>query len=230
MLFLHEVHRLVGTRWRDFEAAMRDDFRAVLARGDDARLLWYFHQAHGTGLSYTVVTITAFASAQAWYEFARRVQLGDLQGFATELDGLRHSVDGKLLLPTPWSPMQDVDFARIDGAPADHEPSLYMEDTGWPFEGKLDEYVQALGEWYAPMVANSALIDVQAFLQPAHGAGRRREVVLVQKLKDDNQLLRLLTYEEPKSYPADSWMTKALTLRDQWESRLLRTAPWSPLW
>ena len=65
---------------------------------------------------------------------------------------------------------------------------------------------------------------------PRTAPGHGREVVLVQKLKDDNQLLRLLTYEEPESYPEDSWMTKALTLRDQWESRLLRTAPWSPLW
>ena len=141
MLFLHEVHRLVGTRWRDFEHAMRDDFRAILAKGDEARLLWYFHQAHGTGLSYTVVTVTGFTSAQAWHDFARRVQQGDLQGFATQLDGLRHEVRGKLLLPTPWSPMQEVDFARLDAAPAEHEPSLYMEDTGWPFEGKLDDYV-----------------------------------------------------------------------------------------
>src|SRR5205823_3609100 len=152
--------------WRDFERAMRDDYRAILTKGDDARLLWYFHQAHGTGLSYTVVTVTAFTGAPAWHDFARRVQQGDLQGFATELDELRHEVRGKLL----------------------------------------------------------------AFLQPAAGAGPRREVVLVQKLKDHSQLLRLLTYEEPESYPADSWMTKALTLRDQWESRLLRTAPWSPLW
>jgi len=105
-----------------------------------------------------------------------------------------------------------------------------MEDTGWPFEDKLDDYTRALGEWYEPMVRESRLIEVQAFLQPAPGAGPRREVVLVQKLKDHGQLLRLLTYEEPESYPEDSWMTKALTLRDQWESRLLRTAPWSPLW
>ena len=120
--------------------------------------------------------------------------------------------------------------AIVSASPAEHEPSLYMEDTGWPFEGKLDDYVRALGEWYEPMVRKSPLIEVQAFLQPAAGAGPRREVVLVQKLKDHSQLLRLLTYEEPESYPADSWMTKALTLRDQWESRLLRTAPWSPLW
>jgi hypothetical protein len=230
MLLMHEEHRLVGTRSRDFEHAMRDDFRAILAKGDEARLLWYFHLAHGTGLSYTVVTVTAFTSARAWHDFALRVQRGDLQGFAAELDRLRHEVRGKLLLPTPWSPMQELDLARLDTAPAEHEPSLYMEDTGWPFEDRLGDYTRALGEWYEPMVRNSQLIEVQAFLQPAPGAGPRREVVLVQKLKDHSQLLRLLTYEEPESYPEDSWMTKALTLRDQWESRLLRTAPWSPLW
>ena len=31
----------------------------MLAKDDDARVLWFFHQAHGTGLSYTVVTVTA---------------------------------------------------------------------------------------------------------------------------------------------------------------------------
>ena len=34
MLFLHEVHRLVGTRWRDFERAIRDDFRAIVSHQD----------------------------------------------------------------------------------------------------------------------------------------------------------------------------------------------------
>ena len=52
---------------------------------------------------------------------------------------------------------------------------------------------------------------------------------LIGRLTSNDNLLRLLTHEEPPSYPEDSWMTKALTLRDRWESRLLRTAPWSPL-
>ena len=69
------------------------------AKGDDARLLWYFHQAHGTGLSYTVVTVTAFTSAQAWHDFALRLQHGDLQRFAAELDGLRHDVQRQAVAP-----------------------------------------------------------------------------------------------------------------------------------
>jgi hypothetical protein len=230
MLFLHEVHRLVGERSRRFEELMREELRPTLQKDGRGRLLWYFHQAHGTGRSYTVVTITAFTDAAAWHDVARRMQQGDLQALVAELDRSRHDVTGKLLLPTPWSPMQEVDFARVDRAPEEHEASLYMEDTGWPFEGMLDDYSRALGEWYEPMTRQSRLIEVQAFLQPAYGAGRRREIVLVQRLHDQGQLLRLLTHEEPESYPEDSWMTRALALRDQWESRLLRTAPWSPLW
>ena len=69
----------------------------------------------------------------------------------------------------------------------------------------------------------------QACFQPAFGQVRRREAILWQRLRSNDNLLRLLTHEEPPSYPEDSWMTKALTLRDRWESRLLRTAPWSPL-
>jgi hypothetical protein len=110
-----------------------------------------------------------------------------------------------------------------------HEPAMFMEDTGWPHEGLLDEYVAALGEIYTPMTKGSSLIEVQAIFQPAYGSGRRREAILWQRLGSDQALLRLLTHEEPPSYPEDSWMTRALRLRDQWRSRLLRTAPWSPL-
>ena len=229
VLFLHEVHRVVGGRGRDFERVVRDGLRPALAEAD-GRLLWYFHLAHGTGASYTVVTVTGFAAAQAWHDTALRMLRGDLRDLATELDRFRHHVTGKLLVPTPWSPRQEVDFAEVDAAPPEHEPSLYMEDTGWPFHGRLEDYTRALGEWYEPMTRAGRLIQVEAFLQPAYGAGRRPEVVLLQKLGDQSQLLRLLTHEEPESYPEDSWMTRALTLRDQWGSRLLRTAPWSPLW
>ncbi|MHB8669026.1 MAG: hypothetical protein ACYDAD_00445 [Acidimicrobiales bacterium] len=229
MLFLHEVHTLAGLRSRDFETAVREEWQPILAKTGSARLLWYCHQSHGTGAAYTVVTITAFRDAAAWEELARRVQTGDLQGWMAELDQTRHEVMSKLLLPSPWSPMQEVDLGA--GLPTEeHEPSLYMEDTGWPYEGRLDDYVRGLGELYIPMTASSPLIDVQACFQPAFGAGRRREAILFQRLRDQDALLRLLTHEEPPSYPPDSWMTKALSLRDHWESRLLRTAPWSPLW
>ena len=229
MIFVHEVHKVHGPRSRAFEAAFRDEWAPVLAKSD-ARLLWFFHQAHGSGPSYVVVTITAFTGAAAWEDFAFRVQRGDLNPLARHLDEFRHDVTGKVLLPLPWSPLQEVDFAEVDAADAQHPASLFMEDTGWPYEGRLDDYVAALGEDYRPMVANSSIIDLQAAFQPAYGTHRRREAILLQRIPEHQALLGLLTHEEPESYPEDSWMTKALTIRDQWESRLLRTAPWSPRW
>jgi hypothetical protein len=228
-VFLHEVHTLAGPKWRAFESAMRDEWQQVLHDTGRGRLLWYCHQAHGTGLAYTVVTVTAFEDAGAWQDVAVRLASGDLREWAAKLDQSRHDVTGKLLLPVPWSPMQEADLSAAPDATLDHEPALVMEDTGWPYEGALDEYISGLGEWYAPMVSGSPLIDLQACFQPAYGQVRRREAILWQRLKSSDNLLRLLTHEEPPSYPEDSWMTKALTLRDRWESRLLRTAPWSPL-
>ena len=51
----------------------------MLAAGDDARLLWYANQAHGSGPAYTVVTVTAVRDGAAWERLALRVQKGDLQ-------------------------------------------------------------------------------------------------------------------------------------------------------
>ena len=57
MLFLHEVHEVIGKREDEFEAAFRDEWLPTLAATDDARLLYFLHHAHGTGVSYNVVTI-----------------------------------------------------------------------------------------------------------------------------------------------------------------------------
>jgi hypothetical protein len=43
-------------------------------------------------------------------------------------------------------------------------------------------------------------------------------------------LLGLLTTDIPEEMRAPgTWMHDALALRDRWESKLLRTSPWSPL-
>jgi hypothetical protein len=39
MLFLHEVHKVAGTRTDEFEQAFRTGLMPALARSDDARLL-----------------------------------------------------------------------------------------------------------------------------------------------------------------------------------------------
>ena len=38
---------------------------------------------------------------------------GDLESWARELDALRHDVRAKVLLPLPWSPLQQVELASV---------------------------------------------------------------------------------------------------------------------
>ena len=58
--------------------------------------------------------------------------------------------------------------------------------------------------------------------------------MLWQKIDDTNNyaaLVHLLTEETPPEHKAPgSYMFEALKYRDQWESRLLRTSDWSPLY
>ena len=60
-------------------------------------------------------------------------------------------------------------------------------------------------------------------------SGRRREVVLWQKILQKKGLAALLSREVPAEYKAPgTWMHDALTWRDRWQSRLLRSTAWSP--
>ena len=53
----------------------------------------------------------------------------------------------------------------------------------------------------------------------------------MQKVRDATGVLRLLGTEIPPERRAPgTWMHDALEVRDQWESKLLRTSCWSPWW
>ena len=55
-------------------------------------------------------------------------------------------------------------------------------------------------------------------------------MVLWQRVTRTKALVPLFGREVPVEYSVPgTWMHDALELRDQWESRLLRTAKWSPL-
>ena len=152
MLFMHEVHQVRGRAEETFEAAFRDGWMPMLAAGDDARLLWYANHAHGSGPAYTVVTVTAVRDGAAWERLALRVQKGDLREWMRDLDELRHDVDAKLLVPLPWSPLQQLDFDDVPVDGREHELTLYMEDTMWPYEDKFLEYIDRCGEVYAKSI------------------------------------------------------------------------------
>ena len=104
----------------------------------------------------------------------------------------------------------------------------------WPFPGRLADYIEAAGKVYAPALSADGAqmqMHVDLALRTVAGAGRYPEVVLLQKLGSLPRLVRLLTSDIPEEVTGPgSWMHEALELRDQWRSRLLRTATWSPRW
>lgn len=231
MLFIHEVHSVRGRAEDDFETAFRDGWMPMLGAGDDARLLWYANHAHGSGPAYTVVTVTVVRDGGAWERLTLRIQKGDLRQWMRDLDELRHDVDAKLLVPLAWSPLKDVDFDDVPTDPREHELTLYMEDTMWPYPDKFGEYIDRCGEVYSKSLdRRNPLLTIEAAFQPALGSQRRREVALMQRIHDPQALLRLLQTEiSPEFRGPGTWMYDALELRDQWTSRLLRTSSWSPL-
>jgi hypothetical protein len=231
MLFLHEVHQVVGTQQDEFEAAYRDGWMPLLAQTDQARLLWYTNHAVGSGVSYNVVTITGIADGAAWEDLVRRTQRGDLASWINDVDHLRHDVHGKMLVPVHWSPLQEVDLGTVPTDGATHELSLFMEDTGWPYS-PIDDYIESWYDiYYEPLSKlERTILDIQACFQVAHGTHQRREAMLWQKIPDPAALTHLLTTELPPEHRGPgTYMGDALKFRDQWESKLLRTSSWSPL-
>jgi hypothetical protein len=232
VLFVHEIHKVVGKRAEAFEDAYRSEWLPILAAGDDARLLWYFDLAHGSGLSYRAVTVTAVADGMAWARLADRVAHGDLRSWARRLDALQHESRGRVMSALGWSPpIGSLEELPTEGA--GHEPVMYMEDTMWPFPGSLHDYVDAAGAVYKPAIhADDSKVRLKIALatQTMPGAGRAPEVTLLQRLSSLAPLVHLLTNDLPADVTGPgSWMYEALELRDQWQSRLLRSAPWSPL-
>ena len=226
MLFLHETHKVVGSREEEFEAAYREGWMPTLAREDNARLLWYTNHAHGSGVSYNVVTITGITDGAAWERLALRAQNGDLKPWMRELDQLRHDVTGKILLPVYWSPLQTVDLAAVPTDGATHPLSLFMEDTGWPY-APLDEYIRSWDEIYYRVQSKAPkgmrILDIQACFQAAHGSYRRREAMLWKKIDDSNNyaaLVHLLTKETPREHRAPG----------RYRAVCCGTSNWSPLY
>jgi hypothetical protein len=235
MWWLHETHAVRGEAEDDFDARLREAWIPRVAETKGARVAYVLRHTHGTGPSYRLVTITALEDAGAYAALTESVARGALREVAVELDALRHDVEAKLLEPLPWSPLQRIPLADVPARGADHDLTLYMEDTVWPREGKLEEYVEKSGAHYAREMAGHesrghAMLQVQGGFRTVFGSGRRREIVLWQKVVDPRLVLGLLTREVPPELAKPgTWMHDALALRDQWTSRLLRTTRWSPL-
>ena len=228
MIYLHEVHHVVGGKMDEFGDAIRREWRPLIESDGGARLLWFWHLTHGTGPSYQAVSLTAVRDWATWGTLiAQSAADPRHRAWQRRVWTLRHEVTAKLLLPTTWSPLADADLAAAQPDREVDAPAMYLHDTGWPFAGKLDEYVAALGSVFYPQTRRSRMISVVACWTVAPGTGRHHEVVLLQRIEDWEQFSRLLTRGE-QGAQRGGWMEEGLRYRDRWESKLLRCARWSP--
>ena len=236
MLLLHEVHTVAGAQEEAFDDAYRNEYLPVLGKTDNARLLWYLRLAHGSGAAYTVISITGFADAAAWWDVADRIRTGDLQDWSSRVDAMRHNCQAKIVAPVSFSPFQEIDLSSVPANGDEHELSLFMEDTAWPYEGGLQAYLQKAGTLYDTTLKDQkesgiGIIELEAAFQPVFGTHKTTEVILWQRIVNHKALLYMLGHDLPPAATAPgTWMHDALAVRDQWESRLLRSASWSPLY
>ena len=233
MLLLHEVHTVAGRHEDEFETAFRDAYMPTLAKDDDARLLYFLRLAHGTGRAYHTVTITALRDGAAYERLATRVQRGDLRSWASDLDLLRHEVAGKILLPVDWSPMNDLDLTTVPSDGREHDAvalhgrqRVAARSGARPIPRQGAHALRAEpGGTHGTIAAHAA----RCVPSRARRAARRREVVLWQRVDFPERLPGLFTHELPAHVKGPgTWMHDALEVRDDWESRLLRSARWSP--
>jgi hypothetical protein len=226
VIYLHETHEIIGGKTAVFETAFRERWLPLVEVRGRARLVWFWHHTHGTGPSYQATSITAIRDWAAWGEIVDEMRSASWRGWWETCWTLRREVVSKMLLPARWSPLHDVDLGGSP-IPDDQEPALYLHDTGWPYVGKLDAYVEALGSVFYPQTRNYRMIRVEACWTVCPGTGRHHEVILLQRILDWPAFSNLLTQGERPSRPSD-WMEEGLKYRDRWESKLLRPASWSP--
>ena len=149
---------------------------------------------------------------------------------------MRHANEAKIVRPVSWSPLQEIDLGTVPVNGETHKNSLFMEDTAWPFKGGLQAYLAKAGTLYDHTLSSQkeegiGMIELEAAFQPVFGTHQTTEVILWQRVVNTKAVMWMLGHDLPPEASAPgTWLHDALEVRDRWESRLLRSAAWSPLY
>ena len=183
-----------------------------------------------------MVSITGCRDAAAWEDLAERVRGGDLAAWSAKVDAMRHSSEAKVIQPVPWSPLQEIDLATRAGERRDAQELALHGGHGLALRRRAAGLPPKAGTLYDRTLSSqkeegTGMIELEAAFQPVYGTHMTTEVILWQRVVNTKAVMWMLGHDLPPEASAPgTWLHDALEVRDRWESRLLRSAAWSPLY
>jgi hypothetical protein len=220
VLFLHDVHAVVGVHEIELDEAVRDVYAPTIA-DDGARLVWYLYSTHGAGDSYHVTMITALEDGAAWERLSRRLRYGDLADWLLQVDTITYSSHSTLLVPTEWSPTADLELADLPASPASHDVRVFREDT---LEGPGVE-----GAISGPEAAEDDVLTCVAGFRPFFAPeGKAAEMQILYRVAEP-EVLEPAFAKDPGWNDWSGSLSRTLPAGVRGSTRMLRNVPWSPL-
>ena len=225
MIIIQEIHQVIGVQELPFEDSYRDTYLPAVATDPDTRLLWFGWAPHGGGQGYEAATITAARDLGAWDRLVERGRYGDLAAWATSIEAMRYSMQVHVCEVENVVPVDFADLNSVPGTAGDHAPSVL----------RLDSLRSADPRGVLAALANAAASSASGMLAPAGcwasilGGLDRAPVHILYRIGSPDDLRDALGAADPLHQWSGS-LTVAAGLDDEpMETRLLRTARWSPL-
>ena len=227
MLFLHQIHDIPPGQSEAFETFVRDEWLPVVNGYEGARFAWYGTASSVMRFAQEAITIVAFDDMASFDSFAASERESAVtRSFREQRDG----VQTRLLRPIDYDPWVRSDTVIPDG-PQDGDSVLYMHDFVPPATGQMRAYIDMMRERYMALTEKELSgVVLRTSWQTVAGGGPIPEMFNLSEVRDVDALVTLVAHEIPRDFKSmGSWMWEALATRDEWTTRLARSATWSPV-
>ena len=229
MILLHQIHSVGTDAWSEFEDLTRSRWLRDIA-DDGTRFLFYAVPTGAALHQNEVITMVALADGSALGRFVERVRNGDLTDTATRLAALRTGISTRLLKRLDYDPCA-IELGDIPVDPVDRSPVAYMHDFVTPVIGQNRAYIDMMRERYMALSEQELSgVVLRMSWETVWGGGPVPEMFNLSEIRSPDALLQLVGREIPAEYKKmGTWMWEALSVRDRWTTRLVRSVSWSPV-
>jgi hypothetical protein len=227
MLYLHQIHSLAPGADPTFEHFARDEWLPAVNAHGGCRFAWFGSPTSAARFANEAITIVAFDDMSSFERFATAERSSPT---TAGLRNLREDVRSRLLRPIDYDPWTTAGVEIPDG-PVEGEIVTYMHDFVPPVIGQMRAYVDMMRERYMALTDKELSgVVLRASWQTVSGGGPLPEMFNLSQILDLDALVALIAHEVPREYKQmGTWMWEALATRDQWTTRLARSATWSPV-